>query len=90
MRFRKTLNAEILKQEIDVQCATMANFWHDKDDPFYTESRSAIYTIIGLMVYYMGHKESELLEFARKRLNAYVLFDDRGRNTTTDEIYSEI
>jgi hypothetical protein len=88
MKNRKTLNADILKKEIDIYCATMANFWNYKEDAMYAESKQAIYTIISLMVYYMGYKEAELLDFARKRLNAYVLTDDD--NITSDIIYKEI
>lgn len=85
---RKTLNADILKYEIDVYCATMADFWNYKEDAMYKESKEAIYTIISLMVYYMGYKEAELLDFARKKLNAYVLTD--GNKITTDIVYKEI
>ena len=88
MEKRKTLNADILKGEIDVYCATMANFWNEKEDAMYTESKQAIYTIISLMVYYMGHNENELLHFARKKLNAYVLAN--GNKTTSDIIYKAI
>lgn len=88
MKNRKTLNADILKNEIDVYCATMANFWNDKTDEMYQNSRQGIYTIISLMVYYMGFEEKELLDFARKKLNAYVITD--GNKTTTDIIYKEI
>ena len=88
MKTRKTLNAEILKNEIDVYCATMANFWHNKTDEMYQNSKQGIYTIIGLMVYYLGYNEKELLDFARTKLNAYVLTD--GNRTTSDIIYKEI
>lgn len=88
MKTRKTLDANILKQEIEIYCETMANFWNDKDDAMFTESKQAIYTIISLMVYYMGYKESELLDFARKKLNAFVITDDT--KTTTENISAEI
>lgn len=79
MKTRKTLDANILKYEIEVYCATMANFWNDKEDAMYTESRQAIYTIISLMVYYMGYKESELLDFARKKTKR-LCYNRRHKN----------
>lgn len=88
MKTRKTLNAKILKEEIRVYCATMANFWHYKEDAMYIESKQAIYTIISLLVYYMGYKQEELLTFARKELNCFVLTD--GNCNDTELIYKEI
>ena len=49
MKYRKTLDSKILLYEIDVYCATMSNFWQNKNDTMYTESKSAIYTIIELI-----------------------------------------
>lgn len=71
-KYRKTLNEKILKYEIEVYCATMANFWNDKSNKMYSESKQAINTIIDLMVYYFGSDEKELIQFARKNLNAFV------------------
>lgn len=88
MKTRKTLNEKILKYEIDIYCATMANFWHEKSDEMYQGSKQAIYTIIGLMVYYFGSNEAELLDFARKKLNSYILLD--GHKDISDDIYNEI
>lgn len=88
MRARKTLNKDVLKEEIGVYCATMANFWNNKNDEMYNNSRQGIYTIIGLMVNYMGEEEEKLLEFARRKLNAYVLFD--GNKISSDIIFREI
>ena len=39
-------------------------------------------------VCYMGYKKEELLDFARKKLNSYVLLD--GHKDTSDDIYNEI
>ena len=84
MKIRITLNENILKYEIEIYCATMANFWHNKSDSMYQNSKQGIYTIINLMVTYMGFKEKDLIKFAQEKLNSYVLAD--GNKTTTDEI----
>lgn len=88
MKVRKTLNEEILLHRISVYCATMANFWTDKTDAMYQDSKQGIYTIISLMVEYMGKSERELLKYAREQLNGYVIID--GNKTDSDTIYKEI
>ena len=88
MKYRKTLDSKILFNEIDVYCATMANFWQDKNDPMYTESKSAIYTIIELMVYYMGYDRDKLHKYAIEKLNGYCISNDID-NYTTDEAEKE-
>ena len=88
MKIRKTLNEEILLHRISVYCATMANFWHDKADAMYQDSKQGIYTIIGLMVEYMGKSEEELLKYAREQLNGYVVTD--GNKVESSVVYNEI
>ena len=88
MKYRKTLNSKILFYEIDVYCATMANFWQNKNDTMYTESKSAIDTIIELMVYYMGYKKKDLCKYAIDKLNGYCIADDII-GYTTDEAEKE-
>ena len=88
MKKRKTLNAEILKHEIKIYCSTMANYWHNKDDEMYKNSKQGIYTLIALMVYYMGENEDELKDFARRSLNGFIQFSDF--NESTDNVYKEI
>ena len=88
MKKRKTLNAEILKHEIEIYCATMSNYWNNKDDEMYINSKQAVYTLIALMVYYMGEDEDELKDFARRTLNGFIQFSDF--NETTDNVYKEI
>lgn len=85
-KYRKTLNEKILKYEIEVYCATMANFWNDKSDKIYSESKQAINTIIDLMVYYFGSDEKELIQFVREKLNAFVQGD---QNVEISEILKE-
>lgn len=85
-KYRKTLNEKILKYEIEVYCATMANFWNDKSDKMYSESKQAINTIIDLMVYYFGSDEKELIQFVRKNLIAFVQVD---QNVEISEILKE-
>lgn len=85
-KYRKTLNEKILKYEIEVYCATMANFWNDKSDKMYSESKQSINTIIDLMVYYFGCNEKELIQFVRKKLNAFVQAD---QNVEMSEILKE-
>ena len=87
-RIRKTLDEKILMYEITVYCATMANFWHDKENEMYVESKHGIYAIIGMMVYYMGKNEAELLNYARNELNKYVLTD--GNSVDYSIICNEI
>lgn len=89
MKKRKTLNANILKQEIEVYCATMANFWNYKNDVMYENSKQGIYTIIELMVYYMGYKREELIQFAKEKLCSFIL-NDANNATTTDDICKEL
>lgn len=88
MKHRKTLDARILLYEIDVYCATMANFWMDKNDDMYTGSKNAIYTIIELMVYYMGYKRDDLFKFAVDKLNGYCVSNEIV-DYTTDEAEKE-
>ena len=88
MKYRKTIDAKILFYEIDVYCATMANFWKNKDDSMYTESKSAIYTIVELMVYYMGYKRKDLCKYAVDKLNGYCIANDII-DYTTDEAKKE-
>ena len=88
MKARKTLNEEILLNEISVYCATMANFWHNKTDDMYQNSKQGIYTIIGWMVYYMKKNEEELLKYARNELNKYVITD--GNKVDYSVICNEI
>lgn len=88
MRARKTLNEEILLNEISVYCATMANFWNEKTDTMYQNSKQGIYTIIGLMVYYMKKDREELLKYARNELNKYVITD--GNKVDYSVICNEI
>lgn len=88
MKYRKTIDAKILLYEIDVYCATMANFWQNKDDTMYTESKSAIYTIVELMVYYMGYKRKDLCKYAIDKLNSYCIANDII-DYTTDEAEKE-
>mgnify|MGYP007135735273 CR=1 FL=1 len=88
MKYRKTLNNKILLNEIDVYCATMANFWQDKSDPMYTESKSAIYTIFELMVYYMGYDRKDLYKYAVSKLNSYCVSNEIS-DYITDEAEKE-
>lgn len=88
MKVRKTLNEEILRKEISVYCATMSNFWHNKSDEMYQNSKQGIYTIIELMVYYMNKNREELLRYARNELNKYVVTD--GNKTDYSVICNEI
>lgn len=88
MKYRKTLDSKILLYEIDVYCATMANFWQNKDDTMYTESKSAIYTIVELMVYYMGYNRNKLHKYAISKLNGYCVSNEIS-NYTTDEAEKE-
>lgn len=64
----------------------MANFWNDKSDKMYSESKQAINTIIDLMVYYFGSDEKELIQFVRKNLIAFVQVD---QNVEISEILKE-
>ena len=75
MKARKTLDEKILLNEISVYCATMANFCNNKTDEMYQNSKQGIYTIIALMVFYMKKSEEQLLNYARKELNKYVIGD---------------
>lgn len=88
MKYRKTIDAKILFYEIDVYCATMANFWQNKDDSMYIESKSAIYTIVELMVYYMGYKRKDLCKYAIDKLNGYCIANEII-DYTTDEAEKE-
>lgn len=85
-KYRKTLNEKILKYEIEVYCATMANFWNDKSNKMYFESKQSINTIIDLMVYYFGSDEKELIQFVRKNLNTFVQLE---QNVEISEILKE-
>lgn len=85
-KYRKTLNEKILKYEIEVYCATMANLWNDKSNKMYSESKQSINTIIDLMVYYFGSDEKELIQFVRKNLIAFVQAD---QNVEISEILKE-
>lgn len=89
MKYRKTIDSKILFHEIDVYCATMANFWQNKDDTMYTESKSAINTIIELMVYYMEYKRKDLCKYAIDKLSGYCIANDII-DYTTDEPEKEL
>lgn len=54
----------------------------------YTESKSAIYTIVELMVYYMGYKRKDLCKYAIDKLNGYCIANDII-DYTTDEAEKE-
>lgn len=71
-KYRKTLNEKILLYRIDVYCATMADFWSEKDDPMYFESKQGIYTIAGLMQDFMGENYNNIVKYAIKKLNGYL------------------
>lgn len=88
MEARKTLNEEILSEEISVYCAKMANSWNNKTDVMYQNSKQGIYTIIELMVRYMGKDREQLLQYARRKLNGYVITD--GNKVDSSVIYNEI
>lgn len=88
MKLRKSLNAKILYKEIEVYTATMANFWNDQNNQMYQNSKQGIYCIANLMSYYMGIPLESTLNFARQKLNAFVLTD--GNKTTTDKIKKEL
>lgn len=89
MKYRKTLDSKILFYEIDVYCATMANFWKNKNDNMYTESKIAIDNIIELMVYYMGYNRKDLYKYAIDKLNGYCISNDII-DYTTDEAEKEL
>lgn len=89
MKYRKTIDAKILLYRIDVYCMTMADFWNEKNDPMYFESKEAIYTIAGLMQDFMGYNYSSIVKYAIDKLNGYCVSNDFIDNYTTDEAEKE-
>lgn len=75
-KYRKTLDEKILLYRIDVYCATMADFWNEKNDPMYFESKQGIYTIAGLMQDFMGENYNNIVKYAIKKLNGYLALSD--------------
>jgi len=90
MKYRKTIDAKILLYRIDVYCMTMADFWNEKNDPMYFESKQGIYTIAGLMQDFMGHNYSSIIKYAIDKLNGYCVSNDFIENYTTDEAEKEL
>ena len=86
-KYRKTLDEKILLYRIDIYCATMADFWREKDDPMYFESKEAVYTIAGLMQEFMGKNYNDIVKYAAKKLNGYLAFSDFSY--TTDDVEKE-
>lgn len=86
-KYRKTLDEKILLYRIDVYCATMANFWSEKDDPMYFESKEAVYIIAGLMQDFMGKNYNDIVKYAVKKLNGYLALSDFFY--TTDDVEKE-